>query len=88
MGALPVALIVMSIILVVLTSAAASWYCRLSRLPRSRPPPPSDELETEMWKPADSDTDPHGTLTDKTDGKTASEVTLCINSDAKASAVV
>ncbi|KAG7266442.1 hypothetical protein CRUP_005634 [Coryphaenoides rupestris] len=96
MGGLAVALIVLGLIVLALSVAAVvSWYCKtpnrwfLTLCARRGGPQQAggagDKGETEMWKHTDSDAELHSPLAaeDKADGKNASEVTLCINSETK-----
>ncbi|XP_059916255.1 lymphatic vessel endothelial hyaluronic receptor 1b isoform X2 [Gadus macrocephalus] len=78
LGGLQVALIVVGLVVLVVSIAAASWYCKLQRFlfppPWARPQQTRDEAETEMSK-QESDTHLQTQLSEeaKTEGKNASE---------------
>uniref|UniRef100_UPI003AB0D880 uncharacterized protein n=1 Tax=Centroberyx gerrardi TaxID=166262 RepID=UPI003AB0D880 len=83
-GAVPTALIVLGVILLVLTAAGVVWYYRLSIFPFwSRQQ--KDDIETEMWKHTDSEMDLHSRHEgeEEADRKYSSDVTLCVNPDIK-----
>ncbi|XP_022601994.1 lymphatic vessel endothelial hyaluronic acid receptor 1-like [Seriola dumerili] len=90
LGAVPTALIIFGVILLLLTAAGAVWYYKLNIFTFWSPGQHKDDTETEMWKHNDSETDLHsqqGAEEDDeyevSDRKYSSDITLFVNPDIK-----
>ncbi|KAM7397168.1 hypothetical protein PAMP_020161 [Pampus punctatissimus] len=94
-SAVPTAIIVLSIILLVLTAAGALWYYKLGKgniFPFWSQGQQKDDIETEMWKQTGSELDlqsPHGAEEEEedneeeTDRKYSGDVMMFMNPDVK-----
>ncbi|XP_028286335.1 lymphatic vessel endothelial hyaluronic receptor 1b [Parambassis ranga] len=91
LGAVPTAIIVLSVVLLLLAAAAATWYYKLNSATCWSQRQPKDDTETEMWKNTDSEMDLHGLCGAEEDDdeeeshrKYFSDITLCVNPNVKA----
>nr|XP_046250023.1 lymphatic vessel endothelial hyaluronic receptor 1b isoform X2 [Scatophagus argus] len=89
LGDVPTALIILGIILLLLTAAGVVWYCKLNIFTFWPQGQQKDDIETEMWKHTNSETDLHSQHEggeeeeeeeeDESDWKYSSDITLCVN---------
>ncbi|GAA6215345.1 lymphatic vessel endothelial hyaluronic acid receptor 1-like [Lates japonicus] len=90
LGAVPTALIILAVILLLLTAAGAVWYYKLNIFTFWSLGQQKDDTETEMWKHTDSEMDLHSQHGaeeddeyDESDRKYSSDITLCVNPNIK-----
>ncbi|XP_023266702.1 lymphatic vessel endothelial hyaluronic acid receptor 1-like [Seriola lalandi dorsalis] len=88
LGAVPTALIIFGVILLLLTAAGAVWYYKLNIFTFWSAGQQKDDTETEMWKHNDSEMDlQQGAEEDDeyevSDRKYSSDITLFVNPDMK-----
>ncbi|XP_042352186.1 lymphatic vessel endothelial hyaluronic receptor 1b isoform X2 [Plectropomus leopardus] len=86
LGDVPTTLIILGIILLLLTAAGIVWYYKLNIFTMWSQGLQKDDIETEMWKHADSETDLHSQHEgeeEESDRKYSSDITLCVNPDIK-----
>ncbi|KAK2842691.1 hypothetical protein Q5P01_012891 [Channa striata] len=82
LGATPTALITLGIFVLLLTAAGAAWYFKLKRKTFTcwSQGQQKDDVETEMWKHIDSETDLHSQdEEEQSDRMYSSDITLCVN---------
>ncbi|GLD61610.1 lymphatic vessel endothelial hyaluronic acid receptor 1-like protein [Lates japonicus] len=89
-SAVPTALIILAVILLLLTAAGAVWYYKLNIFTFWSLGQQKDDTETEMWKHTDSEMDLHSQHGaeeddeyDESDRKYSSDITLCVNPNIK-----
>ncbi|XP_071313256.1 lymphatic vessel endothelial hyaluronic receptor 1b isoform X2 [Trachinotus anak] len=94
LGAVPTALIIFGVILLLLTAAGAVWYYKLNIFTFWSPGRQKDDTETEMWKHTDSEMDLHSQRGEEedddyheSDRKYSSDITLCVNPHMKTNSV-
>ncbi|XP_054476656.1 lymphatic vessel endothelial hyaluronic receptor 1b [Anoplopoma fimbria] len=86
LGNVPTALIILGVIFLLLTAAGVVWYYKLNIFTSWSQGPQKDDIETEMWKHSDSETDLHSLHEgeeEESDRKYSSDITLCVNPDFK-----
>ncbi|XP_069019055.1 lymphatic vessel endothelial hyaluronic receptor 1b [Embiotoca jacksoni] len=91
LGAALTALVTLGVAVLLLAAAGVMWYHKLTVRRCWSERQQQDDVETEMWKHTDSETDLHSQHGaegdddhDESDRKYSSDITLCVNPDIKA----